>query len=103
MSDDIIRYDDMYLEEGVVVTVPFGDELPTGVTLSGTPAVVVSVVGGASDPTPSALIVDKQISGSNVLVALDGSVAGVQYEFRVTCSTTNANLRPTRCCRIYVK
>ena len=103
MSDDIIRYDDMYLEEGVVVTVPFGDELPTGVTLNGTPSVVVSVVGGVSDPTPSALIVDKQISGSNVLVALDGSVAGVQYEFRVTCSTTNANLRPTRCCRIYVK
>lgn len=103
MSDDIIRFDDMYLEEGVVVTVPFGDELPTGVTLSGTPSVVVSVVGGVADPTPSALIVDKQISGSNVLVALDGSVAGVQYEFRVTCSTTNANLRPTRCCRIYVK
>ena len=93
----------VFVVAGVVVTVPFGDELPTGVTLSGTPSVVVSVVGGASDPTPSALIVDKQISGSNVLVALDGSVAGVQYEFRVTCSTTNANLRPTRCCRIYVK
>lgn len=103
MSDDIIRFDDMYLEEGVVVTVPFGDELPTGVTLTGTPSVVVSVIGGTADPSPSTFIIDKAISGSNVLVALDGSVAGVQYEFRVTCATTNANLRPTRCCRIYVK
>ena len=103
MSDDIIRFDDMYLEEGVVVTVPFGDELPTGVTLKGTPTVSVSVIGGTADPSPSALVTDKAISGSDVLVALDGSVAGVQYEFRVTCSTTNANLRPTRCCRIYVK
>lgn len=98
---DYIAYDDMMVEEKIVLTFPFSDELPTGVTLSGTPTVTTTVVAGV-DATPSAFVSSSQISGSDVLVAVDGQVASVTYELRVTCPTTNASLVLGRIGRIEV-
>lgn len=99
---DYYRYDNMAVEEALILTFPFADELPVGVTLTGTPTVTCESIGSVVDPAPASFIVDATIVGSNVDVAVAGQVQGADYEIRVTSATTNPLLTLTRIGRIHV-
>jgi hypothetical protein len=92
----------IHVEEALILTFPFADELPVGVTLTGTPTVTCESIGSVVDPAPASFIVDATLVGSNIDIAVAGQVQGADYEIRVTSATTNPLLTLTRVGRIYV-
>ncbi len=80
--------------ETVPLTFDFSGDLPSGVTLSGTPALSVTVTEG-TDANPSAILsgaagFDASVTG--VVQAVTGGLDGCEYTITCTCSTTQANL-----------
>ncbi len=97
------RYDNIEVEEAVVLTFPFADELAIpGAALSSIVLAEAVVVAGV-DVAAAAFIVTAQISGTDVLVAVAAQVKNVDYEIRVTCATTDTYTRLTRVGRIFTE
>lgn len=92
----------MAVQEVVQLKFPFGDELPSGITLTGTPTVTVERIDGAVDPAPQSLVFDVTSDTTSVDVAIGGQIQGTDYEIRVTSDTTDPLLRLTRVGRVYV-
>ncbi len=77
--------------ESVSLTFDFSLGLASGVTLSGTPTVTATVHSGTA-PSPSAILAGgNSIVGSTVLVPVTAGIAGVDYEVKVVCSTTDVH------------
>lgn len=86
------------VEEDVVITFDFSNELATGETLSGTPVVTVSVVKGA-DASPSAILNGSAVMSSDakkVLQPVVDGAEGVEYQLKCVCSTSNVNKKLAR-------
>ena len=96
------RFNNMAVEEAIVLKFPFSDELPSGITLTGTPTVTVEQIGGVTDPSPSTLVVNVMPGTAVIDVAIDAQIKDADYEIRVTSDTTDPLLRLTRVGRIYV-
>ena len=96
----------IYVEERVVVTFIYTDELEVGETLTGiVGSPDIQVIHG-EDSSPSDLLngtplVDNE-DGNVVFVPIKGHLAGVGYIIKVTCNTTNSQKRLTRVGKIYV-
>ena len=83
--------------EKVVLTFDFTAELITGETLSGTPTVTVSANG--VDSTPSSVLNGAAFfdaTNKMVLQPIKDGIADVDYTFRVTSATSNAQKVLTR-------
>jgi len=73
--------------EEVVLTFPFADDLPTGVTLLDPTA--ASTVDAGTDPAAAGLVKSAQTVGTDVLVAVADQVVDVDYLIAVTVPTSN--------------
>lgn len=77
--------------ENIPLVFDFSPGLATGETLTGI-AVEVAVVGGA-DAAPSTILVggnQLDVTSTKVYVPVTGGLDGVDYNLKVTCTTTNA-------------
>lgn len=70
-----------------ILTYVFNNGLESGETL-GTPTVLVTVVFG-TDPGSAAIVGTPQVSGNNVLVPFAGQLNNVDYDIKVTVTTSN--------------
>jgi len=78
--------------ETVPLTFDFTDALPDGVTLASIVSTTFAVCAGV-DAGPALVVGAFSISGgSMVLVGVSGGLDGVNYEFKVTCQTSNSQL-----------
>lgn len=81
--------------EKVVITFDFTSELPTGVTLSGTPTITVETRRGV-DSSPSAMLNGAaQIDATSkmVLQAIQGGLGKREYAFTCLCDTTDPSIK----------
>lgn len=81
--------------EKVVLTFDYTSELPTGVTLSGTPTITVETRRGG-DASPSAMLNGAaQFDGTTkmVLQAIQGGTKKCEYAFTCLCDTTDPKLK----------
>lgn len=99
---NFFRFNNMAVEEAIILKFPFQDELPSGITLTALPTVTVEQIGGEIDPSPATLVVNVAAGTSVIDVAIDGQIKGADYEIRVTSDTTDPLLRLTRVGRIYI-
>lgn len=87
------RFDfDKLAEEKLVLTFDFSNGLAIGETLTGVPAILVSMQRG-KDLTPDAILNgNAQLDGSSkfVLLPVQGGVKGAEYLIRVVAPTSNA-------------
>lgn len=91
------RFPPIEVEEKVPLTFRFGAELADqGATLTSISSLAVAVRNGVADASPSSLVTTSNISGTNVVAAVDGRTAGADFELRVTCATSNPYLVLTR-------
>lgn len=68
--------------------------LPTGVTLQGSPNITVTVLEG-TDPSPNSILNGGSSIDSTLTIALQpvfGGVSGCLYEVKATCNTTQSTL-----------
>jgi hypothetical protein len=73
-----------------ILSYKFGAGLEAGESLI-SPTVLVTVLFGA-DPNPQGIINGTpQISGTDVLIGFAGQLDGVDYDIKVTCTTSNPN------------
>ncbi len=86
------RFPNLFIGEKKVLTFDFADELPSGVSLTGTPTVAVVVTSG-TDAAPAELFNGAPgIVGDAVLVPVDPTVEAVEYRLKVLVATTDAQL-----------
>ena len=81
--------------EEIILTFNFAPGLPTGITLTGTPAVTVTVASG-TDPDPSALLNGSagfDSTSTLVLQPITGGLNGVSYLFDVQVATTYSDIK----------
>lgn len=75
--------------ESVVLTYDFTLGIPAGKTLTGSPTVEISVRSGA-DANPTAVLAGgNSIASPLVYVPVTGGLDAVQYDVKVTVSTTD--------------
>jgi hypothetical protein len=80
--------------ESVELTFDSSPDLPTGITLSGTPAITFAAKLGA-DASASALANGSaalDLSNTKVIVPVKGGIDGVDYVVRCQIATTNPKL-----------
>src|ERR1700691_3258041 len=80
--------------ESVVLTFNMASNLPTGVTLTGVPNVVVSVLEG-TDPSPSSILNGGSSLDATLTMVLQpvfGGVSGTLYEVKATVNTTQSTI-----------
>jgi hypothetical protein len=80
--------------ESVVLTFNMASNLPTGVTLTGTPTVVATVLEG-TDPSPSSILngaASLDSTSTMVNQPVTGGLSGVLYELKATALTTQATI-----------
>lgn len=85
------------LSEKVPLTFDFTADLPSGVTLTGTPTLTVSVTTGA-DASPSDILNGSagfNSASTQVIQGVQGGLNGVGYTITCTCPTTQSNLTLT--------
>lgn len=100
MSD---RFENAYVDEKIVLTFDFQDELGAGEALEGTPTVGVSVLQG-TDPVPENLLNGLPgIVESAVLVPVDPTAAAVDYRIKVLVATSNPQKVLACIGRLYVE
>lgn len=89
------RFDTKDPTEKVTLTFDFTNDLPSGVTLSGSPTVAVTLTRGV-DPSPTNILNGAaSLDGTSkmVIVPVQGGVDGCEYDVSVQCNTTNALLK----------
>lgn len=97
------RFENAFVDEKIILTFDFLDELATGETLAGTPTVTVSVIEGV-DAAPAELLNGAAaIVGAAVLVPVDPTVSGVDYRIKVLVSTSNPQKVLACVGRLYVE
>jgi hypothetical protein len=86
-----LQFDPKGPDENVKLTFDFGPDLPSGVTLNGSPSVTYTVKSGA-DLAPNALangLPGFDSTDSKVIVPVHGGVDGCDYSIHAKCSTTD--------------
>ena len=87
MSDE--RFSIIAPGQKAVLTYQLAAGLDIGETLVNTPSCSVTVEFGA-DATPSNLVTSIDISGTDVLVAVNPTIADIDYRIEVSCPTSNS-------------
>ncbi len=83
--------------EKVPLTFDFTNDLPSGVTLSGTPTVTVALAAG-TDSRPSSILngaAGFNSASTQVIQPVQGGINGCDYLLTATCATTQSNLTLT--------
>ncbi len=81
--------------DAVTLTFDYTLDLPSGVTLSGTPSVMSVKTFSGTDSQPNLLLNGEPTidpTSTKVLLPVSGGNAGCTYEFCVQCPTTNPYL-----------
>ena len=88
------RFDAKDPSEKRVLTFDFSADLVPGETITGTPVVAISVVGGGTDPSPTAVLAGgNSFDTAHVLyyVPVTGGLSGVDYDIVVKAATTTSS------------
>ena len=89
-----VRFPIKGTSEKVPLTFDFTQDLPSGVTLTGTPVLGVSVSNG-TDSNPTGILngaAGFNSGSTQVIQPVQGGVNGVDYAVTCTCTTTQSNL-----------
>lgn len=89
-----VRFPVKGTSEKVPLTFDFTQDLPSGVTLTGTPTIGVSVSNG-TDSNPTGILngaAGFNSGSTQVIQPVQGGVNGVDYSITCTCPTTQSNL-----------